>query len=219
LAQEPTPHIRLIAISRQRGTGGAYVGRAVAERLNRLFIDREMLRVACEYESERKAQQASASEAPWWMRLAQSISFGSPEYGYVPPSSEAIYEGELFGIEDRLVQEIADNHPAVIVGRGVAQTMAGKPGVLSVFLHSPDAVRIARVQEIYKTADRRTAEQMVRDSDRDRARFIRALVDRDWTDVRNYDLTFNTASVGLDVTVDLIVRAVEARGTVERMMP
>jgi len=216
LAQEPT---RVIAISRQRGTGGAYIGRAVAERLNLLYIDREMLRVAAEYECESRTKNTDPSDVPWWMRLTESMAFGSPEYGYVPPSSESAYEGEIFDVQNRLVHEIADSNPAVIVGRGVAQMMHGRPGALSIFLHAPDAFRIDRVQQIYKTTDRRAAEKLVRDSDRDRSRFVRSIAECDWTDVRSYDLTFDTAALGLDAAVDLIVRAVEARVTLERAMP
>ena len=40
--------------------------------------------------------------------------------------------------------------------------------MLSVFLHAPDAARIARVRELYKLATEREASRMVHESDRDR---------------------------------------------------
>ena len=205
---------RTVAISRQKGSGGAYVGRAVADRLSLLFIDREMLRNASEYFSAREAEQnPDPLESKWWSRLGQSLSFGGLDYGYVPPSSEAIYEGEIFGIENRLMQEIVEGHPAVIVGRGAAQTLREHAGVLSIFLHAPEAWRVTRVQQIYSIEDRRAAERMVRESDRDRARFVKSIADTDWKDARCYDLAIDTAALGLDTTVDLIVRAVGVRVT------
>ena len=48
---------------------------------------------------------------------------------------------------------------------------------------------------------------MLRDSDRDRGRFIHALCGNDWTDVRGYDLAIDVAGLGLETAADLIVRA------------
>ena len=75
-----------------------------------------------------------------------------------------------------------------------------------------------RVQQIYRVADQRDAQQMVRDSDRDRSRFIHALCGMDWTDVRAYDLAVDTAAMGVEAAVDLIVRAVEARIDVDGLL-
>jgi cytidylate kinase len=213
VTEAPKPErARTIAISRQRGSGGAYVGRVLAERLDLLYIDRQMLRDAAEYLCEREAKQnAEPPPASWWLRLGQSISVGGLEYAYVPPAPETIYEGDLFNMQNRVMQEIAEEQAAVIVGRGAAQALHGRAGVLSIFLHAPEPWRLARVQQVYNVTDPRQAEQMVRESDRDRSRFIRNVADRDWTDVRNYDLTIDTAAIGLDAAVDLIVRAADAR--------
>lgn len=52
---------------------------------------------------------------------------------------------------------------------------------------------------------------MVRESDRNRARFVEATGEGKWTDVRRYDLAINTAAIGLDATVELIVGAMGPR--------
>ena len=203
---------KTVALSRQRGSGGSYVGREVAERLGLRCIDREMLRDAAEYLrlNDSPAQMATA-ESSWWSRLGQAFAMAGPDSAYVPPSPESVYEGDRFAIEERLIQEIVAEHTAVIVGHGAAQVLRGRAGVLSVFLHAPEPWRIKRVQQIYRLADQRAAQQMVRDSDRDRAKFIQAIGGVSWTDVRCYDLAVDTAAIGFEATVDLIVRAVRAR--------
>src|SRR5436309_10862938 len=128
---------KTVAVSRQRGSGGAYIGREVAERLGLRYIDRDMLRQAAEYLCNQKTQErGEAGQSSWWSRVGQAMALGSPDAGYLPPSSEALYEGELFEIEKRLLHEIVDDHVAVIVGRGAAQILRGRAGVLSVFLHA-----------------------------------------------------------------------------------
>jgi cytidylate kinase len=209
------PHTtKTVALSRQRGSGGSYVGRLVAERLGLRYIDREMLRHAAEYLREQgRSEPITTARASWWSRLGGAFALGGPECGYVPPSSEVVYEGELFEIQKRLIQEIVDGHVAVIVGRGAAQTLRGRPGVVSVFLHAPEPWRVERVQQVYGIADRRAAHRAVHDSDRDRGRFIEALAGVDWTDSRGYDLVVDTAAIGFEAAADLIVDMVNTRAT------
>jgi cytidylate kinase len=121
-----------------------------------------------------------------------------------------VYEGDVFEVENRVLQEITRGHVAVIVGRGAAQTLRGRPGVFSVLVHAPEAWRIDRVQHLY-SLDRHGAVQMVQRSDRDRATFIHRLAGIDWTELGGYDLAVDTAALGLDGAIDLVVRAVADR--------
>ena len=208
------PHRKSVAISRQQGSGGSYIGRAVAERLGFRYFDREMLRVAAEYLSERSSEKDGQAGESWFERLGTFFANGSLDTGYVPPSPTILYEGELGGIETRLMRELVDDHVAVIVGRGAAQILRGHPGVVTVFVHAPEQWRVDRVQQVYKTADHAQALRMVRQSDQERTRFIRRVAEVDWADPRCYDLAINSMTLGLDSAVDLIVRSV-AGGSVE----
>ena len=207
---DPT-HRTSIAISRQQGSGGSYIGRAVAERLGLRYFDREMLRIVAEYLSDQRSKPDTAPADSWFDRLGTVFGLGSLETGYVPPSPTVLYEGEIVGIEDRLIREIVDDHVAVIVGRGAAQILRGHPGVLTVFVHAPEPWRVDRVQQVYEAADRNQALRMVRQSDQERSRFIRRVADVEWTDARGYDLAIDSMTLGFDGAVDLIVRSVTAR--------
>jgi cytidylate kinase len=203
--------VRTVAISRQRGSGGTFVGREVADRLGVRFVDREMLRVAAEYHRDHgSAAETDAAGSSWWSRISQAFAMGGPDSRCAPPSVESVYEGDLFDIEERLLREIVKDEATVIVGRGAAQKLKGTTGVLAVFLHAPEAWRVSRVQDVYAFADRRAAQQMVRDSDRARARFIQTLGPVGWTDARGYDLALDTSTVTIERAVNLIVETVRA---------
>ena len=211
------PRGKSVAISRQRGSGGSYVGRAVAERLGLRYFDREMLRTAAEYlnEQEYSSKKIEQPVDSWFERLGTLLSLSSLDTGYAPPSPTVIYERELFEFENRLIREIVDDHVAVIVGRGAAQTLRGQRGVVTVFVHAPERWRVDRVQQVYGITDRAAALQMVQHSDQDRTKFIQAMAGIEWTDARHYDLAINSAALGFDAAVDLIVRTVAVRGAAE----
>jgi CMP/dCMP kinase len=203
-------HRKSIAISRQQGSGGSYIGRAVAERLGLRYFDREMLRIVAEYLSEQRSKKDGQPSDSWFERMGTLFALGSLDTGYVPPSPNLLYEGEIVGIEDRLIREIVDDHVAIIVGRGAAQILRGRLDVVTVFVHAPEQWRVDRVQQVYKTADRAEALRMVRQSDQERTRFIRRVAEVEWADARCYDLAINSMMLGFDGAVDLIVRSVTA---------
>ena len=121
-------HVRTVAISRQRGSGGALVGRTVADRLGFRFVDRDMLRVAAENLGDHGSPAATEpAGSSWWSRISAAFAMGGPDPRCGAPSVESVYEGDLFEIEQRLLREIVDDEPAVIVGRGAAQILRGRP--------------------------------------------------------------------------------------------
>jgi cytidylate kinase len=201
---------KTIAISRQLGSGGSYIARAVADRLGFRYFDREMLRIVAEYLNEHGSTKEGQAGDSWFERLGTLFALGSLEADYVPPSPTVLYEGEIVRLEERLIREIVDEHVAVIVGRGAAQILRGHPRVVTVFVHAPEQSRVDRVQQVYKTADRAQALRMVRQSDQERSRFIRAVAKVEWTDTCCYDLAINSTTLGFDAAVDLIVRSVTA---------
>jgi cytidylate kinase len=171
-----------------------------------------MLHDAAEYlrlqELQASPAEAAAAESSWWSRLGLAFAMGAPDSAYLTPS-DSTYEGERFEIEGRLIREIGAEHPAVILGHGAAQLLKGDAGVLSVFLHAPEAWRIDRVRTLYKLEDPGAAVQLVRDSDRDRGEFVQAMSGVSWTDVRAYDVALDTAAIGLEAAIDTIVRTVK----------
>jgi len=199
----------IIAISRQRGSGGAEVGRRVADQLKLRYVDRQLLRHAAEFLQARDDQAGAAPAAgSWWARLGEAMGIGSGGFTHAPPALESLQEHQLLGIEQRLLGEIADHGDAVIVGCGAAQALKGRPGVLSVFLHAPAAWRITRVQQVYGI-DRTAAEQAVRESDRNRARFIEQLTGAPWTHAGSHHVSVDTSLLGVDGAVALVLAAAE----------
>ncbi|HJQ35379.1 MAG TPA: cytidylate kinase-like family protein [Pyrinomonadaceae bacterium] len=201
-----------VTIARRMGSGGAYVGRVIAERLNLRYVDREVLQLA----AERLGVEASALEpnrervAGFWERFFGSLSFGPPEGTYAPPPVQAYSDKALFECQSGVLRELAAHNDCVIVGYGAAYVLPRHARMVNIFFHAPVSFRVRRVAEIYK-ADEARARQMVEESDRVRARYFREMTGRDWACADNYHLCVDTSMSPLPELAERLVRFVERR--------
>ena len=205
MTQQP---VTVVAISRQKGSGGGHIGQVVAERRGLRFIDGAMLHDASEYLRVHDPNLEKVGERidTWWSTMAGAIAMGGLSgLGMLPV--DTMREADVAHIERRIIEEIGQQHPSVIVGRGAGHVLKGRPGVVSVFLHAPEAWRIERVAQ-HTGAAAAKAREAVRDSDRQRASFMRALTGTDWCDARQYDLAIDTSTVGIEAATALVLHLV-----------
>ncbi|HQX80468.1 MAG TPA: cytidylate kinase-like family protein [Vicinamibacterales bacterium] len=198
----------IVAISRQKGSGGAHIGQVVAERRGMRFVDGGLLRDASEYllVHDPNLEKVKERIGTWWDTMAGALAMGGMSgLGMLPV--DTMQEAESARLERRIIEEMAGHHSAVIVGRGAGHVLKGRPGVLRVFVHAPEAWRIDRVAE-RSGVNQAKARDVVRESDRDRAGFMRALTGTDWTDARQYDLAIDAASTGLELAADIVLQLV-----------
>jgi len=204
----------VVAISRQFGAGGAWVGREVAQRLGLKYADREILAEAARaLNVETDALEPLEERVRgFWERLGGMFALGAADTPFMPPPLPVVSETDLFAAEREIIEAIAAHGDAVIVGRGAAHILQGRPGVLRVFLHAPLSVRVSLAMQEYGLADA-SATEVVRASDAQRARFVRKVTGRDWCDAALYDLSLNTGTTGLERAAALVVELMRhARG-------
>lgn len=204
----------LITISRQMGSGGAYLGRRVAKRLGFRYVDRDILKQAAEVLGEKEEDVASSDEraSGFLEKLMKGFIFGSPEVAYVPPTARPIYDADLFKAQADIISGIADRHDAVIVGRAGFQVLKDRPGLASIFLHASEEFRRRRVMEGYSISSPEEAETLIRQSDSQRRRFTKTIAGVDWTDARCYHLCIDTGAAGLAAAEEMIVELAEGIG-------
>lgn len=201
----------IVAISRQFGSGGARIGRAVAQRLGFRYADREILAEAARMLHVDAAELEPLEEhaAGFWARVGALFALGSPDTPYMPPALPTVTETQLLDVEQQVIRSIAAHGDAVIVGRGAAHMLDGVERALRVFLHAPLATRVELALAEYALPDRETATTLVHDSDRARAFFIRRLTGRDWFDATLYDISLDVGTVGVDRAVEIIADLVQ----------
>jgi len=207
------PATLVITISRQIGAGGAYVGQALSRRLGIRYVDREILQQAAAVLGREEGDLAALEEraSSMWDRVASILSLGAPEAPFVPPPVPTFAEDELFAVESEVMREIAAREDAVIVGRAAGWVLTKHPGIRRLFLHAPEEWRAQRIRESYQLPGIEAARSLIHKSDQQRARFVHALIGDDWTAPKGFDLCINTASIGLDASVDILVGVANAR--------
>jgi CMP/dCMP kinase len=203
----------VLTISRQLGSGGSFIGQAVANRLRIRYADREILQQAARSAGLQEGDLAPKEEkaAGIWEAVLHSFSLGGPDATYVPPTTPSVYEVDLFELESVIIREIASRYDAVIVGRAGFHVLAGHAGAVHVMVHARREWRAGRIMEVRRLADRHEAEAMIERSDRQRAQFIRTFTGRNWSDALAFDLCLDTSVIGLESATDLVALLVEQR--------
>ena len=215
----------VITISRQFGALGLPVGRRLAAKFGAEFLDRAIVAQVAVRSGIPESQLETYDERlpSIWQRIASALGSGAPEF-VEPPSVED--EPPAISIHERLVkltravvEEAAEGGNAVIVGRGGAFILKGRPGVLNVALVGSleDRVRylLSRVEDApdAEHLDEPALRSLCKSIDAARAEYIRGTFGADWMDARNYDLVVDTGRLGVARTVELIETAVRVDGS------
>lgn len=198
----------VITISRQLGSGGAYIGQVLAKKLNMQYADREIIcRAARQLSTLVEALEPHEEKVrSFWQSFVESFAYFAAE-SYTPPIIVPTNQ-QLFQIESEIIRAIAKEQPAVIIGRCASQILGEHPNHVSLFLHGDMTFRSCRVQELYKVTGE-TAEKMIHKTDHERSRYIYKFTGKDWKDSRQYNLCIDTSKLAIDKCVDIILNYLE----------
>jgi cytidylate kinase len=195
-----------ITISRQLGSGGAYIGQQLAKQLDIFYADREIIdRVARQYAIlEEDVASNDEKIISFWQSFLQFNTISTDMY--VPPKLQAPTDKELFQAEAEIIEHIVHERSAVIIGRCGSYILRDTPNNIKIFLYGDIPFRIKRVQSLYQVSED-AAESMIEQSDKDRARYCRIVTNKewDWNDSRNYDLAVDTSKLGVDKSIEFIL--------------
>lgn len=185
---------RVITISREFGSGGRTIGKAVAAQLNIPCYDSELLQQIAEKSgfNQQYIQEAGEYAPGGFLASAFSHQTSGP--------NNADY---LWKIQYQLITELAEKGPCVIVGRCADYILRDKADCLRVFIHADMDFRTQRIVNVYGQREQ-SPEQRLREKDKRRAAYHRFYTDMKWGHAQNYDLTLNSGTLGIDRCVEII---------------
>jgi cytidylate kinase len=188
-----------IALSREAGSRGAEIARAVGAKLGWTVYDHELLdRIAQEKGLQAKLLELLDERHMGW--LEQAIATACVRGG----GDEMRYMRSLL----ELFATLGDAGHCVIVGRGAPHMLRPESTLRArIVAYRPD--RIAAVVENQKLS-REEAEKWIDRTDRERTRFVKHYFHHDPLDPLGYDLILNSSRLGVATCADLIVASAQA---------
>lgn len=210
----------IICIGRTFNSSGNEIGLKLADRLQIDYYDSEIFsRVLERMEVEKERPQDLSNfvltqydgkdGSIKGRKKRQGLVEGIKNFNHFHGLSmrDALY----FNQRDLLI-EMAKKQDFVVMGRcaGRVMTNAGIPHV-SIFITAPMDHRVYRLMKERNMTAKRAA-KLIRAEDKLHGHYYRFYTGRKWGDVNNYDLCLNSASYGVDGTVDFIMRALESGG-------
>ena len=185
---------RVITISREFGSGGRTIGRKVAEKLGIPCYDAEIIEKIAEesgYCGDYIRKEGEGASDRWLSNLFSNRAMG-------PTNQDTIWV-----IQSRIIRELAEKGPCVIVGRCADYVLRGQADLLNVFIHADPQKRADRIVREYGEREASPLER-IREKDRRRAAYHRFYTDLKWGHAQNYHLCLDSGVLGIDKCADLI---------------
>jgi len=198
---------QVITIEREYGCGGGAIAAQLADRLGWKVWDQllteEVARLAnVEPSAVRRCDEKMDSSLH---RLAKTFWRGS--YERSSPLGNQIFDTDrMMSMMQGVMNKIAGEGNAVIVGRGAPYFLRENPYVFHVFLYAPRAEKIRRTIADGHTAEE--ADDLVDSVDRERIAYIMHYFHADWPTRSLYHMMINTA-VGNDAVIQTILSTMQ----------
>lgn len=198
----------VITIGRQAGSGGKEIGQKLADQLGIRCYDKELLERAAK-ESGMCAELFENHDEKPTRSFLYSLVMDTYSYGYTSTTyPEMPINHKVFLAQFDAIKKIADEGSCVMVGRCADYALEDYDNCLSVFINAPLSDRVSRVSQIRDMTPTKTKD-MIQKTDKQRASYYNYYTNKKWGDAISYDLCINSSVLGIDGTVDLILKAVE----------
>ncbi len=184
--------IPVITIAREYGSGGRLVGEAVAKSLNIPFYDKELIHLA--------AKKSGLSED--YVRRMEQVKSASFLYSLYMTSQVLPMSDQLFLVQSKIIRELVEQGPCVIVGRCADYILRNHDATMNVFIHAPIEERIQRAREEYGE-NAPNMEDFVRKQDKKRSSYYNYFSQNKWGSAQNYHLSVSS-TIGIPQTAKLI---------------
>lgn len=185
---------KIITIAREYGSGGRLIAQKVAEKLQLVYYDNEVIDMAArelgfDIDTIRKAAEEKSSS---FMYTMSSSAFTLP------------LNDQVFTTQSKIIRHLAKHDSCIIVNGCADYVLEDYDEVLTIFIHAPLESRIRRVKEDYHE-EHDDFKKYVMKKDKGRSNYYNYYTTKKWGQLKNFDLTLNS-DLGIDAVADVIVK-------------
>ena len=189
---------RIITISREFGSGGRTIGRQTAEKLGLPCYDQELIdEIAQESGLNKDFIREKGEYAPRSTLFANSFYYDRSYGGFS-------VQDLLWQSQRKVVLNLADKGPCVIVGRCADYILQDRHDLLKVFVYASLEKREERILQVYGETEEAPIKRL-QEKDKRRRAYHRLYTDMEWGVAQNYHIALNSGVLGIDKCVDILV--------------
>ena len=192
---------RIITISREFGSGGRFIGEEVAKKLGIAYYDKNVINEIAEKSGlSPEYIQENAELSPKKGMLAYALA-GRDITGR--SVEDMVHEAQR-----KVILELAEKTPCVIIGRNADYILKDRDDVLNVFIHGNMPEKTQRIVRLYNV-DEKKAVKMMADTDKRRMTNYNFYTDQKWGKASNYTLCLNSSQLGYDRCEKIIMECIK----------
>ena len=188
---------RIITISREFGSGGRFIGEEVAQQLGIAYYSENII--------DQIAQQSGLS--PEYIEENAELSPKKGFFAYAFSGRDITgksVDDMLYEAQRKVILEIAEKEPCVMIGRNTDFILKDRDDVLNVFIHGDMPEKIQRIMGLYNV-EKQEAVKMMTDTDKRRMTNYNFYTEQRWGKASNYTLALNSSVLGYDMCQKIIM--------------
>lgn len=189
----------IITIAREYGSGGHLLGEMLSKELGIKLYDKEFIHLVAEKSgiNEQYIKKNEQSIPSFWLKCI--LGKNSEQSLERSLSSDDV----LFVAESKIIQELAEKGPCIIVGRCADFVLRDYPNLIKVFCYSDLRSACVRCVQEYGVSEEK-AESEIKRINHNRIAHYEYYTGEKWGEPHHYNLMINTGSIDLSVACNLI---------------
>ena len=199
---------KIVTISRQYGSGGRYIGENLAKAMGVPCYDEKLIDMVAKesgFAQSFVAEKGERMTGSLLFNIASSLSFANNVFS---TNNGVTLQDEIYFTQNRIIKELADKGPCVIVGRCADYILREREDCLNVFIFADNESKIERAEK-YFNITREEAPAVLKKKDKARSNHYKYYTDQEWGMASNYDLCLNSGLIGIEGCVKTIQQVLE----------
>ena len=191
---------RIITISREFGSGGRFIGEEVAKKLGIAYYDKKIINEIAE----------KSGLSPEYIQENAELSPKKGLFAYAFAGRDVTgksVEDLVYEAQRKVILELAEKEPCVIIGRNADYILKDRDDVLNVFIHGDAPEKIQRITRLYNVEEQKAVKMMV-DIDKRRMANYNFYTNQKWGKADNYTLCLNSSQLGYDRCEKIIMECI-----------
>ena len=191
----------IITISRHFGSGGRFIGEEVAKQLGISYYDKNII--------EKIAEKSGL--APEYIEKNGELSPGRGLFAYAFSGRDLTgksVEDELYEVQRKIILELVQKGPCVIIGRNADYILRDRDDVVNVFICGNQPEKQQRICKLYDVSEKE-AIKLMKEVDKRRMANYNFYTDQKWGQASNYSLCLNSSQLGYELCEKIIRECVK----------